>query len=341
VSINPNEKAIRYELWTIKKQLPMTHNLQRCFWASACALGILCATQASHAAAIVGSMQEAFDYPDTTQFVNSSTLNGGQGWNATGTTAPNDAGANWGSILNAGNAIYRTATAPGLSYSATGYLPASGNRLTLDGATANQTQNTGRTLGGQTIDTGSTYFSLLMSKNNDTIRTMNWAFFNGTSERFAVGMIGATAGNTAGNIGLLMNNSNPGGLVQSGTPIAMGLGITHLLVGRIDWNAGGFETVSLWVDPSDVTTEGAAGAIYASTSAFELTAITAVRPFAGNNATVGGNPVTGVIANFDEFRIGGTWESVTSLTPVPEPTTGALVALGLGLALVLRRRRSR
>ena len=318
----------------------MTHNLQRCFWTSACALGILCATQTSHAAAIVGSMQEAFDYPNTTQFA-PTTLNGGQGWNATGTTAPNDPGANWGAILTAGNPIYRTATAPGLSYSAIGYLPASGNMLTLDAATPNQTQNIGRTLGGQTIDTGSTYFSLLMSKNNDTIRTMNWAFFNGTSERFAVGMIGATAGNTAGNIGLLMNNSNPGGLVQSGTPIAMGIGITHLIIGRIDWNPGGFETVSLWVDPSDVTTEAAAGTIYASTSAFELTAITGVRPFVGASATVGGNTVPGISANFDEFRIGGTWESVTSLTPVPEPTIGALAALGFGLALVLWRPRQR
>ena len=305
-----------------------------------CTLGILCARQASHAAAIVGSMQEAFDYPDTTQFA-PTTLNGGQGWNATGTTAPNDAGANWGVILTAGNASFRTATAPGLSYSAISYLPASGNKLTLDAATPNQTQNIGRPLGGQTIDTGSTYFSLLMSKNNDTIRTMNWAFFNGTSERFAVGMIGATAGNTAGNIGLLMNNSNPGGLVQSGTPIAMGIGITHLLIGRIDWNPGGFETVSLWVDPSDVTTETAAGTIYASTSAFELTGITGIRPFVGASATVGGNTVPGTSANFDEFRIGGTWESVTSLpvAPVPEPTTWALLGLGLGVFFLLRRPR--
>jgi hypothetical protein len=318
----------------------MTQNIQRCCWTITCALSLLCTTQASYAAAVVGSMQEAFDYPDATVFVNSSTLNGGQGWNAAGTATANDPGANWGSILNAG--ANRTATSPGLTYSATGYLPASGNKLTLDAATPNATQNIGRTLGGQTIDTGSTYFSLLMSKNNDTIRTMNWAFFNGTTERFAVGMIGATAGNTAGNIALLMNNSNPAGLVQSASPIAMGINVTHLVVGRIDWNAGGFETVSLWVDPTDVTSEAGAGAIYAQTSAFELTAITGVRPFAGNNATVGGNAVTGVSANFDEFRLGGTWESVTSLgVPVPEPATGVLAGLGVSLALALRRRQSR
>jgi len=317
----------------------MTQNQQRCFWTITCALGILCATQASHAAAIVGSMQEAFDYPDTTQF---GSLNGGQGWNGAGSTSPNDANANWGAILTSGSAANRTATAPGLSYSATGYLPASGNKLTLDASIGTATQNVGRNLGNQIMDTGSTYFSLLMSKNNDTIRTMNWAFFNGTTERFAVGMIGATAGNSAGNIALLMNNSNPAGLIQSGSPIAMGNGVTHLMVGRIDWNASGFETVSLWVDPTDVTTEAAAGSIYASTSAFELTAITGVRPFAGNAAAVGGNPVPGVSASFDEFRLGGTWASVTSLpVTVPEPTTAVMAGLGFGLALVGRRRQSR
>ena len=155
----------------------------------------------------------------------------------------------------------------------------------------------------------------------------------------------ATAGNTGGNIGLLMNNSNPAGLINGTTPIAMGVGVAHLLVGRIDWNASGFETVSMWVDPTDVTSEGAAGAVYASTSAFELTAITGVRPFVGNPATVGGNPVPAVSANYDEFRLGGTWASVTSLgvpAAVPEPTTIALAGLGaIGWALAWRRRNSR
>ena len=285
-------------------------------------------------------MQEAFDYPDATQFTGPSTLNGGQGWNITGTQAANDAAATWGSVLTAGTATFRTATTPGLTYSATGYLPATGNKLTLDGSSA--VQNVGRNLGGQSIDTGTTYFSLLMSKNNDTTRTINWAFFNGTTERFAIGQIGATAGNSGGNITMLMNNSNPGGLLQSANPIAMGVGVTHLLVGRIDWNPGGFETVSLWVDPTDVTSEGAAGGIYLSTSAFELTAITAVRPFVGNSATVGGVTVPGASANFDEFRLGGTWESVTSLgVAVPEPATGVLAGLGaVGLALASRRNKT-
>jgi hypothetical protein len=311
------------------------------FLAVAAALPILCAAQVSFAAAVSGSLHEPFDYAAGTLFSNPSTLNGGAGWNLTGTLAPNDPAVPWGTALNGGAAAgtYRTAT-PGLSYVATGYLPASGNALTLDALTPNANQNIGRSLGGQVIDSGTTYFSLLMSKNNDTPRTINWAFFNGTSERFALGQIGATAGNSGGNIALLMNNSNPAGLIQGANPIAMGVGITHLLIGRIDWNSSGFETVTLWVDPTDVTSEGVAGAAYASTSAFELTGITAVRPFVGNGATVGGVAVPGVSANFDEFRLGGSWESVTSLAVVPEPTSAVLVGLGaMSLAFALRRQK--
>ena len=312
-----------------------TFTLQRSFAAVAC-LGVLGITQSSFAAAITGSMSEGFDYPDTTQFVASGTLNGGQGWNASGNLDANAASANWGAVLTAGTGPFKTATTPGLSFAATGYLPATGNKLTMDASSA--VQNVGRNLGGQTIDSGTTYFSLLMSKNNDTIRTINWAFFNGGTERFAIGQIGATAGNSGGNITMLMNNSNPGGLLTPSSPIAMGIGQTHLLIGRIDWNAAGNETVTLWVDPSNVTSEGAAGASYVSTSAFELTAITAVRPFVGNAATVGGNPVPGASANFDEFRLGGSWESVTSLAVVPEPTSAALLGVGALSLLALRRR---
>jgi hypothetical protein len=295
-------------------------------WCCSIALvGAISGVQLVNAAVFVGAMHEPFAYPNGTLFPNpppgDGSLNGGQGWNASGTTAPNAANASWaqGGLLYAGAAAGtdKTATAPGLTSSATGYLAASGNKLTLDAATPNATQNMGRILGGQTIDTGTTYFSYLTSKNNDTIRTINLAFFNGTSERFAVGQIATGTGNTAGNIGLLMNNQNPAGLVQAPTPIAYDVGLTHLIAGRIDWNAAGFETVTLWVDPANVTSEAAAGAAYVSTSAFELIALTGIRPFVGNT-TAGFN---GVSANFDEIRIGGTWESVTSAA-VPAPAAG-------------------
>jgi hypothetical protein len=311
--------------------------------ALAVALGTV---RVANAAAIVGSMSEPFadpPYAAGTLFATPSTLNGGQGWNATGTATANAAASIW-NVANSGGAAagtYRTATSPGLTYSATGYLAPTGNKLTLDATVANANQNVGRAFGGQVIDSGTTYFSLLISKNTpDTIRTINFAFFNGTTERFAIGQIGAAAGNTGGNLALLMNNSNPAGIVNSASPIAMGNSITHLVLGKIVWNAGGFETVSMWVDPTDVTTEAAAGAVYASTSGFELTQITGIRPFVGNNATITGQIATAVSANFDEIRIGGTWESVTSApVEIPEPAAAALLATGALAIAAIRRRR--
>lgn len=306
--------------------------------ALAVALALVASTRLN-AAAVQGSMYESFNYDDGTQFPNDSTLNGGTGWNAGGSAGPNAASSNWGAANNGGAAAQRTATSPGLTYTAAGYAAASGNKLTLDAAATNANQNVGRNFGGQTIDSGTTYFSLLMSKNTpDTIRTINFAFFNGTSERFAIGQIGAGGGNTGGNIALLMNNQNPAGLVQaaSGSEIAMGTGVTHLLIGKIEWNAAGNETVSLWVDEADVTSEAAAGAPYASTSGFELTALTGVRPFVGNTA----GAFAAVSANFDEFRLGGTWESVTAMSAaVPEPASlGLLSVAGLALAACRKRR---
>ncbi|HYO26558.1 MAG TPA: hypothetical protein VEQ85_16575 [Lacipirellulaceae bacterium] len=270
-------------------------------------------------------------------------LNGGVGWNATGTATGNAAASQW-NLANSGGAAagtYRTATSPGLTYSATGYLPPTGNKLTLDATVANANQNVGRAFGGQVIDSGTTYFSFLISKNTpDSMRSINVAFFNGTSERFAIAQVGAAAGNSGGNLALYMNNSNPAGIVNSANPIAMGNGVTHLVLGKIEWNAAGFETVSMWVDPTDVTTEVAAGPVYASTSAFELTAITGVRPFVGNTVAAGANnpALPAVSANFDEIRIGGTWASVTSeAVAIPEPSAALLMVAGW-LAGARRRR---
>lgn len=287
-------------------------------------------SQLVSAATISGSMQEPFSdalYTNGYVFVNtpvSPIQNSGKGWNTTGTTVVNDTGSTWGAVLNAG--VLRTASSPGLTSSATGYLNGTGNKLTIDASSTNVTQNIGRTLGGQNINSGTTYFSLLMSRNTvDTIRTFNFALFNDANERMAVGQIGAANGNSNGNITLLMNNSNPAGLIAPASPIAMGNGITHLVVGKIEWDANGInENVSLWVDPADVTTEAAAGAVYVSTNGFDLTNITRIRPFAGNTAA----GFNGVSANFDEIRFGGSWASVTSEpVPVPEPCTLALACL--------------
>src|SRR5213075_2911196 len=83
--------------------------LKRGYRVIVCALVLAVAgwARVASAAAIVGSMQEPFaDYPAPTTFNNitppSSAQNGGQGWNTTGTTAPNDLGESWGTTNNGG-----------------------------------------------------------------------------------------------------------------------------------------------------------------------------------------------------------------------------------------------
>jgi hypothetical protein len=313
----------------------------------------------ANAATISGSLYEPFNYAAGTEIGQNSGVNGGPGWNPTGNPAPpNPSTSQWGDAsaggtggaagLNGGSNAAKTVTAGTLSFAATGYPAAGqGNKFNLNAVLANAVNNIGRPLGGQTIDAGTTYFSVLMRRNNDTNRTQNLAFFGGGSvgvngtERFAIGQIGAAAGGTNGAIGMLMNNTNPAGIVvpPAANQILMGTNVTHLIIGRIDWNAGGFETVSLWVDPTNVTSEIPIASAYVSTSLFELTSINAIRPFVGNTVTTPSLPA--VQGDFDEIRLGGTWASVTTdpLPIVPEPGSLALAAMGFVLfGCGLRRR---
>jgi hypothetical protein len=313
-------------------------------WCGAFAAAIALGSVGQAGAAIMlGAMHEPFDYADATQFGANSANNGGQGWNATGTTLPNAAGSNWGATgipaAHAGAATLKTATTPGLTSTATSYLAASGNKITLDAAATNQSQSIARSLGGQSINAGSLYFSFLTDKNTDTQRTTNLAFFNTpSSERLAIGQFSGT-NTTAGNIGVLFLNNNATGLRQTaGTPIPYGVGVTHLIVGRIDFDFSGVnERLTLWVDPTDVTTEAAAGAFYIQNSEFDLAAITTVRPFSGNTAA-GFNAIS---ADYDEIRLGGNWASVTTdaVPAIPEPATGLLLALGGAALAAMRKKR--
>jgi len=302
----------------------------------------------AHATAIVGTMQEPFNYDPGTLFPNTGgTPNGGTGWNLTGDgSQANTAG--WGTNTQNNGAAAgtnRTATAGGLTSSATGYAAGTGNKLTLDSLTPASSESMSRLLGGQTIDAGSTYFSVLMRKDNDTLRTFNLAFFSGTTEKLTVGQVGATVSGALagsnGKVAVIYNNSNPAGIRPS--TVDMGTGVTHLIIGRVDWNTSGLlETVTAWVDPTDVTTEAAAlpAQFYTGTE-FDLTSMTFLRPFTGNQAA--GPPIAvATIGSYDELRLGGTWESVTSAIPVPEPASilsGIFGVLGLG-AMASRRRKS-
>jgi hypothetical protein len=314
-------------------------NLRNLFYATFVFSVSIAMDGVANAATISGSMSEPFNYAPGTLFPNTGgTPNGGAGWNATGDgSQANTAG--WGTnVQNNGNATGadRKATAGGLTFSATGYAAGTGNKLTLDSVTPASSESVSRTLGGQTIDAGTTYFSFLMRREADTLRTLNMAFFSGTTEKLTFGQIGAAVSGVLtgsnGKVALIYNNSNPAGIRAS--TVDMGLNVTHLIVGRIDWNTGSipnptFDKVTAWVDPTDVTSEAAAAAAqFYSNSEFDLTSLTFLRPFSGNAAAT--TPVTPAnIGSYDEIRLGGTWASVTSTPAVPEPGSVALVLIGL------------
>ncbi len=309
---------------------------------------VLASASIAGAATISGSMQEPFDYAAGTLFPNTGgTPIGGTGWNSTGNASlANTEGWGTGNQNNGAAAgTNRTATSPGLSYTATGYAAATGNKLTLDSLTPAASESMSRNFGGQTIDSGTTYFSVLMQRENDTLRTMNLALFSlvGTtsSEKLTVGQIGATVSGSLqgsnGKIAVIYTNSNPAGIRASN--VDMGTGVTHLIIGRIDWNtSAALETVTMWVDPTDVTTEAAAAvAQFYTGTEFDLGQLNYVRPFTGNQAA--GPPIAvAAVGSYDEFRIGGTWESVTSQVAVPEPSSIAMAGAG-GLAFLLTARR--
>jgi hypothetical protein len=331
----------------------------------ALAAGVVCSvvcSQAALAAPVVGGAYEPFDYADGTELVIGNNLMGGAGWNASGdVNSPNDASTRWalnGTALpnSAGSGPAKRVFVPGLSYTALGYPAATGGKATIDAripttAATGTTNNVSRHM-GQLIDSGTTYFSYLTDKNNDTLRTTSLAFFGpgvGTTppasqaERFSFGQIGtANDANTQtnGNLALFFNNNQPTGVVQAANPIAYGVDVTHLVIGKIEWNATGNETVTIWVDPLSVLSEAAAGTPYVSSNGFELTSINSIRLFSGNQANATANmPIKPpVSADFDEIRFGDSWNAAITTNVVPEPATLLLPIVGAALLATRRRK---
>jgi len=333
-----------------------------------CAFGV---SQNAQAAVMSGSAYEPFNYPDGTQIVIANNLYAGVGWNATGNVnAPNDFSTRWalnGTALpnSGGTGPAKTIKYPSLSYTATGYPPSKAGKATIDAqinnppTAAGQTNNVSRNM-GQLVDSGTFWFSYLTDRNVDTHRTTSLAFFgpaNGmagtpgnTAERVSIGQLGTgTAGNvnSMGNFVFLVNNQNPASVVQSATPINYGTDLTHLVVGKVQFDNGAahasgiFDTITVWVDPTDVTSEAALGTANLMTSAFELTSFNSIRLFAGNQAAaVDGAPIKNPVStNFDEIRIGGTLRDAIGTIPEPASLASAVVGMLL-LGSQLRRRQA-
>ncbi len=323
----------------------------------ATALLALLGTGSAFGAAYVGSAYEGFNYTASTQIATSAGFNGGTGWNATG-----DAGSanttTWG-VLASGT--IRNTTAAGLDYAASGYPTEVGVAATVAG-TGTAGANVGRDF-GQTVDSGTFYFSYLTQKTVDTVRTLNLSFFNGTNERLAIGQIAnntnlknadgsvdpdaATKANQGHFAALVSNGQNNSGayngVYTSATPQSYTLNTTFLVVGKIEFNYSGVaDRLTLYINPSSLSDEGSLTP-YLQFGVNDFGAISAFRIFAGGNQTVGTAPNTTTFnasgGIFDEVRLGNTYNAVTGVAAVPEPSSFAALAGLAGLAFAASRRR--
>lgn len=113
------------------------------------------------------------------------------------------------------------------------------------------------------------------------------------------------------------------------TSVALAAATTYYVLYKAEYNGTGQMTnFDLWLNPDSLTSEAVSGAA-------DLTYSGAIGfgGFGGfsinkDNLAGGFNPI------YDEIRVGTTWDSIS---PIPEPGTLALVALGV-LALFRRRR---
>ena len=287
----------------------------------------------AHGITLTGSIYEGFNYTTTNNGADNTSdgdlggNTGGTGWGATPLEWSNSGtAANTSTVLN---------IAPlGLTYPG---LESSGGALNLNalapvGGTANTTQNFFRLLNqGGAIDSGTFYFSLLLENDSPSQRTINFAFFGANSEKFAVGQFSPAATASNGNIALTQLNAAP---VQIGTPpIPLGQDITHLLVGRVDFNVSGTtDRLRLYVDPV-LDGSGEPASAYIDVATVDFGSIDQVRPFVGNTTTTPAH--TASIGTFDEIRLGPSYAAVT----VPEPGSASLILLtASGLALRRKRR---
>lgn len=307
-------------------------------------------------AAYVGSAYEGFNYTAGTSI--DGTFTGGTGWNAAGDASANTAWATGTNLTASGT---RTISATGLTYGGD-YPAGTGNSVQVTGA-----GQVGRSL-GQTVDAGTFYFSYLTQKTVDQLRTVNLAFFSssgtGTAERLAIGQFAANgntrdqdgnwlagAGANAGNFSALIsgsqnntaaaNTAGPaanGAYVNTTSPVSYALNSTFLIVGKLEFNFAGGATVedrlTLYINPGNLGDESSL-IPYLTIDHNDFGALTGFRLFAGGS----GGGFTAAGALFDEIRLGSTYNAVTGVSPIPEPSTLAALAGLAGLALAASRRR--
>lgn len=217
-----------------------------------------------------------------------------------GALAGNAGGSGWSGTWTGDHALIDGS----LAY---GPLATSGNRVSLTGSQA--FRNLGSTMGGAGTETWISFLGVITGSD------IGISLFEGGAEKNFMG----TSGGIGGNWGHVIGANLDTGVAGSTEP--------HFYVLQISTPATGDATVNLWLDPD----QSSLGSGSAPTGGIARSGT--VAPYSFDRVRLGkfGGGSTNEV---DEFRLGTTWADVS---PVPEPSTVGLLAIGV-LALARRRR---
>lgn len=304
-------------------------------------------------APFAGAIYEGFDYPTADM---GNTLAGGTGWNASGssgantttwgvTQAPN--GTATGTQFNpGGTAANQSITAAGLSHPLAGYPAGVGQGMRISGVGG--AGQIGRNF-GQTVDAGTIYYSFLVKKTVNEVRTVNFALFGSTGdaaapqERVTIGQIAnnlniklpdgtadpdaATKANKGEFVALISSPQTGGtntvaGVYPATSPIPFAVDTTFLIVTKIEFDVGGAggvdDRLTVYINPTSISDE-ASQTPYLQVNGINFGQMIGFRCFAGATQTANGTTFNPSAAEFDEIRFGSSYASVMGTAPATTP----------------------
>jgi hypothetical protein len=231
-----------------------------------------------------------------------------------------------------------TLVSESLSY---GNLPHTGNQLDFSGNNADvfvTTTNALATAG--LLDNGETvWFSFMYSRTNSNGGNEKGSFSFG-SERIDSAYNGSNMINGGNAIGVYLAASGTaqaaswngnGNFSGGGGSTATANDTSYMIVGQINWGATGADDETITLYMQDTSNLGVLS------SSFSTKTMSAVDQTLFDTVSLGTHQSGGTIT-YDEIRFGATFDDVSGVIVIPEPSTTALIGLG-GLALILRRRK--
>jgi PEP-CTERM motif len=186
--------------------------------------------------------------------------------------------------------------------------------------------------GGASINTfanvtsGSVYYSFLLDVTtapgaNDYITSLNPGTTAPGGSADALAIYDDPSGTTGGEIGLRTAGEST---THVGSSLAMALNTTYLVVAQYNFTTA---STSLWLDPTIGGSQPAPTLILAGSGT-----VTSIDDLGYKTQATTGDFL------IDNVLVGETWNDVTPIAPVPEPSTFALAGAGLGLMGLIRFR---